>query len=86
MEIRYSSKSSKDLIRISKGDKKSAERIAKEIERYAQSPNERFDIKYLKGPLGDLKRLRVGSYRIIFDDENSILSIYQVYHRQEGYS
>ena len=86
MDIRYSSKSSKDLKRISRGDKKSAEMIIKEIERYAQNLNDYFDIKYLKGPFGDLKRLRVGNYRVIFDDENSTLSIYRVYHRQEAYS
>ncbi len=68
MEIRYSEKAYKQIKKIFKGDKKSAKIIIKEIEAYAANPSGNFDIKILKGKFEDIKRLRVGNYRIIFDD------------------
>jgi len=86
MEIFYSEKAAKSLKKISKGDKKSAKMIMDEIEKYANNPNDNFDLKYLKGKLGSFKRLRVGNYRIIFDDENNVMHIYEIKHRQEIYN
>ena len=85
MEIRYSEKAVKQMIRIRKGDKKSAEMIIKTIEAYSKKPSGDFDIKILKGKYEDLKRLRIGNYRVIFDDNGHIMSIYEVKHRQEAY-
>ncbi|HLA51469.1 MAG TPA: type II toxin-antitoxin system RelE/ParE family toxin [Thermodesulfobacteriota bacterium] len=85
MEIRYSEKSSKQIARIKKGDRKSAVMIIEAIETYAENPSGNFDIKVLKGKYEDLKRLRVGNYRIIFEDDGNIMSIYEVKHRQEAY-
>jgi mRNA-degrading endonuclease RelE of RelBE toxin-antitoxin system len=42
-------------------------------------------VKVLKGKYGDLKRLRSGNYRVIFDEEDKIMSIYEIKHRQEAY-
>jgi mRNA-degrading endonuclease RelE of RelBE toxin-antitoxin system len=60
--------------------------ILAEIEAYAADPHGHFDVKVLKGKLGDIKRLRAGKYRILFDDENGIVSVYEVKHRQEAYN
>lgn len=86
MQILYSEKAAKSLKKISKGDKKSAKMIISVIEKYALNPNGNYDIKFLKGNFGEFKRLRVGNYRIIFDDENNILHIYTIRHRQEIYN
>jgi mRNA-degrading endonuclease RelE of RelBE toxin-antitoxin system len=43
------------------------------------------DIKTLKGKYGTFKRLRVGNYRVIFEDDGRILLIYEIKHRQEAY-
>ena len=55
------------------------------VEAYAADPQGSFDVKVLKGKLGDMKRLRVGKYRILFDIENEVVSVYEVKHRQEAY-
>ena len=85
MEILYSQKADKQLKKIYKSDRESAIRIIEAIESYAENPCGRFNIKLLKGKLASFKRLRVGNYRIIFDEENKILHIYQIKHRQESY-
>ena len=33
-----------------------------------------------------MKRLRVGKYRILFEDDSEVMSVYEVKHRQEAYS
>jgi mRNA-degrading endonuclease RelE of RelBE toxin-antitoxin system len=43
------------------------------------------DIKTLKGKYGAFKRMRIGNYRIIFEDDGHILLIYEIKHRQEAY-
>ncbi|HHT9106832.1 MAG TPA: type II toxin-antitoxin system RelE family toxin [Candidatus Wujingus californicus] len=85
MEIRYSEKAEKQIKKIFKGDRKSAKMIIKTIESYAENPSGNFDVKILKGKYEDLKRLRVGNYRIIFEDDGNTISIYEVKHRQEAY-
>ena len=85
MEIKYSEKAVKQLKQIAKGDKKTAARILNAIEEYAQNPKGAFDIKLLKGKYEVFKRLRVGNYRVIFDDEGNVMLIYEVKHRQEAY-
>jgi mRNA interferase RelE/StbE len=85
MKIRYSQKAVKQLKTIAKGDKKSAAMMLAAVEAYSGDPQGRFDVKALKGKLGDIKRLRVGKYRILFDDNNDIMSVYEVKHRREAY-
>ncbi len=85
MEIKYSEKAVKQFKKIHKGDKKSAEMILRTIEALAENPSGSFDIKLLKGRYGDLKRLRMGSYRVIFEEAENIMFIYEIKHRQEAY-
>ena len=85
MEIKYSEKAVKQLKKIHKGDSKSAAMIMQAIEKYATDPSGRVDVKVLRGKYGDLKRLRAGNYRVIFEDDNSIVLIYEIKHRQEAY-
>lgn len=85
MEIKYSEKAVKQIKKICKGDKKSASMIIGAIELYSQNPKGNFDIKILKGRYDEFKRLRVGRYRIIFEDDDRIMLIYEIKHRQEAY-
>lgn len=88
MDIRYSEKAEKQIKKIHKGDKKSAAMIIEAIENFAASSSrgkKDFDVKILKGKYGDFKRLRVGNYRVIFEDDNTVMLIYEVKHRQEAY-
>jgi addiction module RelE/StbE family toxin len=86
MEIKYSERAVKQFKQIHKGDKKSVKLIVETIEAYGQNPVGSFDIKVLKGKYGEFKRLRVGKYRIIFDDDGNVMFIYEVKHRQEAYN
>lgn len=85
MEILYSQKAEKQFKKIFRSDKESAVRIIKAIESYAENPTARLDVKLLKGKLATFKRLRVGNYRIIFDEDDRILYIYQIRLRQGSY-
>jgi mRNA interferase RelE/StbE len=85
MEIRYSDKAVKQIKRIHKGDREAAQRILTGIEKYAYNPLGKHDLKTLRGRYGEFKRLRVGEYRIIFDDAGSVMLVYEVKHRQEAY-
>ena len=85
MKILYAEKAEKQLKRIAKGNRNAASLIIDAIESYAGNPAGVFDIKLLKGRYGNFKRLRVGNYRVIFDDEENVMLIYEVKHRQEAY-
>jgi len=85
MEILYSSKAARQLKMIARGDKKSARMIIDGIEQYSENPSKRHDVKVLKGRFGILKRLRIGNYRVIFDDNNRIMNIYEIKQRQDAY-
>lgn len=85
LKIKYSGKASKQFAGIHKGDKKSAEMIVSAVEEYAKDPFGHFDIKILKGKPVKFKRLRIGDYRIIFEDDKVTMWIYEIKHRQEAY-
>ncbi|MEE8383151.1 MAG: type II toxin-antitoxin system mRNA interferase toxin, RelE/StbE family [Thermodesulfobacteriota bacterium] len=85
MEIKYTERAVRQLKKLAKGDKKSASMILKAIEAYSKKPSSKFDIKILKGKYGNFKRIRVGNYRIIFDDDGNVMFIYELKHRQEAY-
>ena len=85
MEILYAEKAEKQLKRIVKGNRSAAAVIMNAIESYAINPGGVFDIKLLKGKYGDFKRLRIGNYRVIFNDEENVMHIYEIKHRQEAY-
>jgi mRNA interferase RelE/StbE len=85
MKILYAEKAEKQLKRIVKGDRSAASMIINVIESYAANPAGVFDIKLLKGRYGNFKRLRIGNYRVIFSDEENVMQIYEIKHRQEAY-
>ena len=84
-QIKYTEKAAKQLRRIFKSDRKSARMIVAAIEDYALNHGHQHDIKILQGQFQDLKRLRVGNYRVIFDEDMIVINIYEVKHRQEAY-
>ena len=71
---------------IVKSDKRSGKIILEKIEKYAEYRKGNFDVKVLKGKYGILKRLRVGKYRVIFEEKDDLISIYEVKHRQGVYN
>lgn len=83
--IQYTEKAAKQLRRIFKSDRKSGLLIIKAIENYASDNIMRSDVKILKGRYENLKRLRAGNYRIIFDENMTVINIYEIKHRQEAY-
>jgi len=85
VDIRYSDKAVKQLKRLINGNRSSALAIVTTIEAYGENPAGNFDVKLLRGKHGDFKRLRVGRYRIIFDEENNVMTIYEIKHRKEAY-
>ena len=85
LEILYSEKAAKQLRKIMQGDRKSAIMIIAAIEEYAANPQGNYDIKILKGKAGIFMRLRVGNYRIIFEEDGKVMYIYEIKHRQGAY-
>jgi len=85
MDIKYSEKATKEIKKIYRGDRKSAEMILNTIEAFSGNPSGKFDIKTLKGKYGDLKRLRIGNYRVIYEVLENVMWIYEIKHRQEAY-
>ena len=77
MEIKYSEKAENQLKKICKGDKKSASMTMEVIEAYSKEPRRGFDVRILKGKHGDFKRLRIGKYRIIFEEDAHAMYIYR---------
>ena len=85
MNIKYSEKAEKQLKKIFKGNRQAALVIMNTIEAYGNNPSGNFSVKLLRGKYGIFKRLRVGNYRIIFDDAGNVMVIYEIKHRQEAY-
>lgn len=85
MEVRYSRDALKFLARL---DKKSVTRIRLAIQGLTQIPPEG-DIKPMQGYTDDRKRLRVGSWRIIFkygiDGKIEVLFIIDIGNRGDIY-
>lgn len=85
MKIRYSKMPLKFL---SKLDKKSVTRIREEVELLALDPP-KGDIKVMQGYSDGRKRLRVGSWRIIYkcgiDNDIEILDVLEIGNRGDIY-
>ncbi len=81
MNVKLDEKAIKDLSKI---DKKTAQKIFSKIEKLVDFP-EVSNIKKLTN-FNPSYRLRVGSYRVLFDIENDILTVYRVKHRKNSYS
>ncbi len=86
MEIKYSETAEKNLKKIARANKKDAIRILDSIEQYANNPAIARNVKSLKGKFDDLKRLRVGDYRVIFDSDLRVMYIYDVKVRKDIYN
>ncbi len=86
MKIKYSDKAVKQIKKINKGDRKSLEKIIEGIEKYSDKSKKKFDIKILKRKYGNFKRMRIGNYKIIFEEQEDIMQIIEVKHRQEAYN
>jgi mRNA-degrading endonuclease RelE of RelBE toxin-antitoxin system len=82
-QIVYSEKARKQVREIAQGDKKSAALIFEKIEHYAEG-SANADVKVLRGKYGEFKRLRAGNYRVIFDEDDRVLSVYSIHHRLGG--
>ena len=80
MEVKIDKKALKDL---SKLDKKVAKEILNKIKLLKHFP-ECANTKKLKNFYPPY-RLRVGNYRVLFDIEEDILTIYRIKHRKESY-
>ena len=70
------------LRNLEKLDKSVASRIVKNVEEMQEDPLKK-DVKKLK--CSNLFRLRVGDYRVIFEIQNTILTVLKVGHRQQIY-
>jgi len=84
--IQYTNKAYKQLKKIFKNAPIDAEKIVKSIESYALTPFEKHDIKILHGKYENFKRLRVGNYRVLFDNEDNIIFVYEIKHRKDAYN
>ena len=62
-------------------------RLLDEFEKDPIRPRPRFDVKHLKGFPGNLYRLRIGDYRVLYsvDKENKTVRITTIAHRSGAY-
>ena len=86
MKIRYSNNALNQFAKIHKGDRKSTAMITRKLEQYAEHQSSELDVRILKGRYDDMKRLRVGNYRIIFEETGEEMLVYEIRHRQEAYN
>ena len=80
MTVRIDDKAIKDLSKIHKAEAKKILSKLEELEKFPQVPN----IKKLTN-FEPPYRLRVGNYRVLFDIEDNIITVYRVKHRKESY-
>ena len=80
MKIKIDDKAIKDLAKI---DKKEVIKIFEKIEKLRDFPRVS-NFKKLVNFYPPF-RLRVGSYRVLFDVKDSIITVYRVKHRKESY-
>ena len=80
MEVKIDDKAIKDLLKI---DNKFASNIFLKIEKLENFPRVA-NLKKLTN-FNPPYRLRVGDYRVLFDVEDDILTVYRVKHRRESY-
>lgn len=81
MDVLIDNKAIKDLSKLPKKDKKNIFDKIENLENFPDIPN----IKKLTN-FEPPYRLRVGNYRVLFDIDNNILTVYRVKHRKDSYS
>lgn len=80
-EIAYSKSASRALLRMPKND---AQRIRRKITQYAADPSSlAANVKKLQGRPG--YRMRVGDWRVIFDEDEAVLDIEEIGSRGSIY-
>ena len=80
MIVEIDSKALKDLLKIHKSEVKKIISKIEELEKYPNISN----IKKLTN-FEPPYRLRVGNYRVLFDIEDNIITVYRVKHRSKSY-
>ena len=80
MTVKVDDRAIKDLSKIHKTYVSKIFQKIEELEKFPEIPN----IKKLTN-FNPPYRLRVGNYRVLFDIEDNILTVYQVKHRKESY-
>lgn len=80
----FSNEAKKFLKRL---DKPTATRIIHAVEIISKSPNNHPNVKKLKGYEGDIFRLRVGGFRILYEiiDDKLIIFIFRIGARGDVY-
>lgn len=80
-EVEYTRRAIRDLAKLPGKD---AKRITSKIDQYASAPEELANnITEMKGTQG--KRLRIGNYRVLFDENDTVLTIFRVRKRADAY-
>ena len=80
MTVLIDDKALKDLSKVHKIEVKKILSKIEELEKFPQAPNLK-KLTNFEPPY----RLRVGNYRVLFDIEDNILTVYKVKHRKESY-
>ena len=84
LEVVWQRRALDDLADITRRDRRTAQRISRAVDRYAESGHG--DIKKLEGLEGRF-RLRVGDYRVIFrfEEDHLVIVVLRVRNRREAY-
>ncbi len=81
-EISYTPAALKALTKMGSVE---AKRIVAKVKQYAADPESLANmVKPLKG-MDDMKRLRVGDYRVIFNETMEVVAVIRIGHRREIY-
>ena len=77
--VRYANRALKDMQNLPSEDR---ERVVNAVGRFAANGDG--DVRALSGPWRGRFRLRVGSWRVIFEREDAVVVV-RVLHRREAY-
>lgn len=86
-EVVFSRRAQRELSTLAAGDRKAAKRILAAIEKLGANPRPA-GAKNLRGSdEGDLYRIRVGAYRVVYaiEDSRVIVEVLRIGHRREVY-
>ncbi|WP_027303098.1 type II toxin-antitoxin system RelE family toxin [Rudanella lutea] len=82
--LSFSNRALKSLQKIQRPD---AERIVNALEELAKDPTPKANVKRLSNHPEAIYRLRVGNYRVLYDQEDAIriIAVIDIGHRKEIY-
>jgi mRNA interferase RelE/StbE len=83
-QLSFSDRALKSLRKIQKSD---SERIVSALEDLAKSPDSKANVKKLTNHPDAIFRLRVGNYRVLYDQNDSIriIAVIDIGHRKDIY-